>query len=136
MLKFGFTDICAFRAFQVVAAKVALNVSTPFLLPFFMLFQALAPGFARAEGLSTFEYVAFVDSNIELCQRVKPQSAAQFELLRNPPYACAPRDLSIENLARSRLEYKEFRQKLKSEFSPLTSSERIEYCDSLFQTKC
>ena len=116
--------------------KAPLKLAIHFWILLCAVTYTLVPFKAHAEGLSTFEYTAFVDFNVELCQKVKPQAAAQFELLRHPPYTCAARDLSSEKFARQRIEYKEFRQKLTQEFAQFSKIQRLEFCDSLFQTKC
>jgi hypothetical protein len=91
---------------------------------------------AHAEGPSTFEHAAFVDVSIDLCSQAQPQHAAQFQLLRQPPLACAAPDTTVEALARNSPEYKAFSQKLRVELTALPKKERLDFCASLLQSKC
>lgn len=117
-------------AVYVTLGATKMQQITKFLLPWLVVTASLA------EGMSTFEFMAFQDASIALCSANEPEKAKLFEKLRDPPYACAPYDESIARQARKSTEYRAVHLKVLRQMESATKEQRLQFCQSLMTSKC
>ena len=89
-----------------------------------------------AQGMSTFEAMAFQDFMVWQCSRNEPARTAEFARLRSPPHTCAVQDASVVEQGRKSLEYQAFTAKLAREMGALSKRQLTEICQSALTTRC
>lgn len=96
----------------------------------------LSAGGGGAEGLSTFESIAFQDFTVTICSRNEPSRASEFVKLLSPPYVCEKQVPAIIDQARKSHEYRALNIRLAKEMGALSKEQVTDMCNSLFKVKC
>jgi len=102
----------------------------------FVLFLSISGEATKADGLSTNEYVAFMDFMIPFCSENEPDRASDFQKLRNPPYACMPDNQARNEQARHSADYRALADMLTKENSNLSKEEITKMCKIFLEARC